>query len=67
MNVSQNTCQDKSDFSFYLLIRKREECRVISKLADNAKNAIEQKDIKLTGIDGSEKIPQAGGVGGSGR
>ena len=39
-------------------------CRVISKFADNAKNAIEQKDVKLTGIDGSKKIAQAGGVGG---
>lgn len=36
---------------------------VVSKFADNAKNAVEQKDVKLTGIDGSKKIPRGWHVG----
>lgn len=37
---------------------------VISKFADNAKNAIEQKDIKLTGEMATQRFLQDGRVGG---
>lgn len=30
----------------------------VARFTDNAKNAVEQKDVKLTGIDGSKKIPR---------
>lgn len=39
----------------------------ISKFADNAKNAIEQKDIKLTWETAVKRFLQDGGVGGKWR